>query len=72
MEAFQERVIDEKLEVDTRLSALNKFRASKQHATLPEAEQQRLYRQKLAMENYSSVLSERINAFTTEVASGQG
>jgi hypothetical protein len=60
----QQRVIDEKCQLDTRLQALEKFiSGSVVWPGLPTAEQQRMRRQRDAMVQYSSILAERIESF---------
>jgi hypothetical protein len=60
----QQRVIDEKCQLDTRLQALEKFiSGSVVWPGLPTPEQQRMRRQRDAMVQYSSILAERIESF---------
>jgi len=60
----QQRVIDEKKELDTKLIALEAFiDNSAIYAALPQDEKDRLRKQRGFMEGYSIVLTERINAF---------
>lgn len=62
--AHQQRVIDEQAELLDRLTKLGEFRrTSPKFVELDGAEQRRLGRQYDAMYEYSTVLSERINAF---------
>lgn len=63
MEPHQQRVIDEKIELDEKLSKLTAFFDTKIFASLPEAEQNRLRRQQFAMTDYSTILGERIANF---------
>jgi hypothetical protein len=63
MEAFQQRVVDEKTELDAKLAKLTPFTESKTFASLPEPERTRLLRQENIMKRYSEVLGERIAAF---------
>ena len=63
LEPHQQRVVDEKAELDERLDKLDVFFSGPIFTTLPEAEQQRLGRQAVAMRSYSEILSERIAAF---------
>ena len=60
----QQRVVDEKAELDGRLVKLLSFFQSSTFATLDAAEQVRLRCQARFMDGYSAVLNERINAFT--------
>lgn len=59
----QQRVVDEKAELDDRRAKLDAFYATPIFHGLSEAEQQRLQRQGLAMTTYSEILGERIAAF---------
>ena len=63
MEAFQERVVTEKSELDEKIDRLDTFRAGTIFSTLPEDEQDRLNRQLSFMRQYSGVLADRIAAF---------
>ena len=64
MQAFQQRVVDEKAELDEKLSKLDAFVLTGKFDALPNAEQERMQRQQKAMGEYSAVLGERIAAFT--------
>lgn len=59
----QQRVVDEKVELDVKLAKLENFLLTPLHDGLPEAERSRLARQHNAMHDYSRVLGERIRAF---------
>jgi len=63
MEPHQQRVVDEKNELDERLAKLNEFGKGEIFPTLPEAEQARLKKQSGLMDELSVVLAERIAAF---------
>ena len=63
MEAFKERVVDEQTELDEKLKKLGQFIGGDVFNRLPEAEQERLVRQKSCMDEYSGILRERIAAF---------
>jgi len=63
MEAYQERVVAEKEELDEKLSKLKAFTESEQFQSVPADEQGRMNRQHAAMEDYSNVLGERIANF---------
>ncbi len=64
MQPHQQRVVDEKSELDTKIEALQKFIAGSPIFTgLPEEEKERLVRQESCMSEYSSILAERIAAF---------
>lgn len=61
----QQRVVDEKSELDEKLIRLNQFIAkSPIFQDLDDAEKSRLIAQKAHMEGYSDILRERIHAFT--------
>ena len=59
----QQRVVDEKAELDSKLEKLNTFIGGTFYEGLPEAERIRLAKQAGAMKDYSDILSERIAAF---------
>jgi len=63
MQPHQQRVVDEKAELSEKLDKLESFHGGPIYSSLPPAEQARLTRQKLIMELYEQVLSERISAF---------
>jgi hypothetical protein len=60
---FQERVIEEKSELDTKLEKLNTFIGSDIYYSLAHAERVRLSKQVEVMKGYSNILAERIAAF---------
>jgi hypothetical protein len=62
MEAYQQRVIDEKTELDTKLNKLVTFLNTTTFESLPPAEQRRLWLQQIFMGQYSAILGERIAA----------
>ena len=64
MESYQERVIEEKQELDDRIDKLESFLLSGRAGAVVEDEIQRMNRQCAAMKEYSDVLGERIDAFT--------
>lgn len=65
----QQRVLDEKRELDERLSKLDAFILDNPlYRQLPTSEQDRMARQSKAMAAYSGVLAERIEAFDTPAA----
>jgi hypothetical protein len=66
MEPFQERVIEEKAELDKKCEALRQFLNSEGYRNLPLEERQRLRDQWDAMNTYSAILFERIAAFSLE------
>lgn len=59
----QQRVLAEKTELDDRLTKLQTFFSNSIFSGLPADEQDRLQRQAIAMQAYSEVLGERIEAF---------
>lgn len=59
----QQRVVDEKSQLDEKLEKLLAFLDNPIFAGLPVAEQNRLSRQISYMREYSIVLGERIDAF---------
>jgi hypothetical protein len=66
MAPHQQRVVDEKRELDEKLSKLSSFGTTPLFASLPADEQGRLNRQHSVMEEYSRILGERIAAFPSE------
>ena len=63
MAPHQQRVVDEKNELDEKLTKLVAFFSNPLWATLPSDEQARLSRQSEVMREYSDILGERIAAF---------
>lgn len=64
LQPHQQRVVDEKAELDERLQKLDAFiKGSPVFAGLASEEQLRMVRQATAMSSYSEVLGERIAAF---------
>lgn len=63
LQPHQQRVVDEKRELDDRREKLNAFFSTSIFHGLPESEQSRLLRQGVAMRTYSEILGERIAAF---------
>lgn len=60
----QQRVVDERVELDTKRTALKGFiDASPMFKSLPDDERGRLIHQYQVMTQYSSILTERIAAF---------
>lgn len=60
---FQQRVVDEKTDLDEKIEKLYAFLQGKIYPELPVPEQKRLKAQVTWMRKYSSVLGERIEAF---------
>lgn len=65
MEAYQERVVAEKAELDVKVKKLEEFiyRGGQKFESLPDAERLRLTKQYCHMKDYSGILGERIAAF---------
>lgn len=63
MAPHQQRVVDEKTDLDLKIDALYNFFHGNIFDTLPADEQDRLSRQYSAMCEYSKILGERISAF---------
>jgi len=64
MQPHQQRVVDEKSELDDKREKLSAFKASNPlYFKLPDDEQHRLSRQLSVMTEYSEILGERITAF---------
>ena len=63
MEDYQQRVVDEKDELDQKLDRLSVFMKGDTFKGLPSEEQSRMDRQLKAMSAYSEILAERIAAF---------
>lgn len=60
---YQQRVVDEKQELDAKREKLGAFKNTDNFAALPWQEQERLNTQGHLMTAYSAVLGERIAAF---------
>ena len=60
---YQQRVVDEKRELDEKREKLGAFKNKDNFAALPWQEQERLNTQAHIMTMYSAVLGERIAAF---------
>lgn len=63
MQPYQQRVVDEKSELDDKLDKLAKFIGSPSFTSLDKEEQMLLICQKVAMRIYSTILEDRITAF---------
>lgn len=63
LQPHQQRVVDERLELDAKRMRLAGFFGSPPFNRLPLAEMERLHRQAKIMAEYSAVLGERIAAF---------
>ena len=60
MEAYQERVVDEKSELDKKINTLTAFQRSEAFKTIDYDKTALLHRQLKAMVEYSNILNERI------------
>jgi hypothetical protein len=63
---YQQRVVDERAELDVRREKFENFISGSMWQTLPIEEQDRQVRQLRAMDLYSDVLRERIEAFAVK------
>lgn len=63
-EPFQQRVINEKRELDEKLSKLTAFIETNAFNSLDKEDQMLLERQMIVMQNYISILEKRILRFT--------
>jgi hypothetical protein len=59
----QQRIVNEKHELDDKRTLLSRYLNDEKCEKLDEAEQDRLFRQYAAMTIYSDILGERIEAF---------
>jgi len=66
MQPHQQRVVDEKQELDTKLDKLTVFLKGDLFESLPDDEQDRLAKQLGIMSEYSNILAERIAHFPKE------
>lgn len=63
MAPHQQRVVDEKAELDSKLGKLKAFFGTEDFGSLDNAEMDRLQRQADVMQQYSGILGDRIAAF---------
>lgn len=63
LQPHQQRVVDEKEALDTKIAALNTFFKGDVFSKIPKAEQDRLTLQHQVMQVYSTILAQRISAF---------
>jgi len=63
LQPHQQRVIEERAELEDKLGKLQAFIAGERFAAVPDAEQGRLVLQHKLMESYALVLEQRIAAF---------
>jgi hypothetical protein len=66
LEPYQQRVVDEKTQLDEKLNKLVEFIGGLQFARLDDIDRNLLLQQRLIMTNYSAVLNKRINRFTSK------
>ena len=64
LQPHQQRVVDEKNELDDKLAKLGAFLESDTFANLNIIERGQLHRQYQSMSEYSKILGERINYFS--------
>lgn len=63
LQPYQRGVVDEKAELDEKVTKLDAFMGTEAYFALPEPERYRMARQTRYMTSYSVVLGERIQAF---------
>lgn len=68
LQSHQQRVIDEQRDLDEKLGKLGAFFGTPIFAGLDEEERQRLEHQQAAMQEYSTILGERIAAFASSAS----
>ena len=66
LKGFEQRVVDEKDYIDRKARSLQTFMMGDKMKGLPQDEQARLANQYIAMKNYSTILGDRIQAFSAE------
>ena len=64
LQPYQQKVVDEKTELDEKRTKLDAFFDNPIFLQLPQDEQNRLRRQDAVMKEYSGILGDRITAFT--------
>lgn len=64
MEDYQQRVIEERKVLETKIGRLDTFTRSEKHDALPTKDQELLREQLSYMRSYSDVLRRRIEMFT--------
>ena len=64
LQPHQQRVVEEKADLDGRLERLRAFFSTGLFGNLDAAERNRMQRQAIAMQKLSDILGERIEAFT--------
>jgi len=68
MQPYQERVVEEKRQLDEKTKRLEAFMGGDIFPTLPKDEQERMKEQRAAMTRYSDILGRRIAAFKPDRA----
>lgn len=63
LQPHQQRVVDEKLELDEKIMKLANFKQIETFAKLPQEDRDLLHWQLVAMEEYSDLLGKRIARF---------
>ena len=63
MQAYQQRVLEEKDQLDARIRALADWLLQDQFKSLPKLSQDQLHLQFLAMKQYQLILAQRIENF---------
>jgi hypothetical protein len=63
MQPYQQRVLEEKDQLDIRLRALSEYLLSEHFKALPKLSQDQLHLQFLAMKQYQLILAQRIENF---------
>lgn len=66
MQPYQQRVVDEKAELDIKITALNKFIPTQNFSSLDSDNRTLLVAQLNAMLEYSDILTDRISLFNKE------
>jgi hypothetical protein len=66
MKDYQQRVVNERADLDQKIAALQDFISGERFVNVREAEQERLKKQFNAMREYSRILGERIVGFEEE------
>lgn len=64
MQPYQQRVVDEKIALDEKISKLTAFFETPMFQSQSDGEKNRLMRQCFVMGEYSEILRERIDNFT--------
>jgi hypothetical protein len=65
MEAYQERVVGEKVQLDEKIAKLREFFGTSTFGALPEKERRLMSLQHAAMLDYTVILGQRVTLFET-------